>query len=176
METHLVSLKISGGKKKRAQWLIEAAPIICPISVKRELKLLIYRHLVSPRLTIPFNKYATCKMTTTSWFALNGILLITQCFPRPCLEVPVFWDWVSMLLLHFCSLHSLYVRKITSLPFHLDLLLNYTTKTIIEFLPDGQHLGWAQTSGKPTKLFSLTFSGSKWTMSKLQITVSLEKQ
>lgn len=68
----------------------------------------------------------------------------------------------------------MYVRKITSFPFHLDLLLNYTMKTIIEFLPDGQHLGWVQTSGKPIKLFSPTFLGFKWAMNELQLTLSGE--
>lgn len=126
---------------------------------------------ISQSLTISLNKYKTCKKRTTSWFALNDTLLITRCCSPLCLEVPVLWDWVSMLPPHFCILYSLYVRKITLFPFHLDLLPNYTTKTIIEFLSDGQHLGWAQTSGKPIKLFSPTFSGFKRAMSELQITV-----
>lgn len=140
-------------KPKSAQWWSEAASIVSSIRVKREVNLLMHRHVVSPGLWL--FPSTNVQHSRRQWPV--GLTLVTWWCSPPHLEVPVLWDWASMLLPQVCSLCSLYVWKATSLPFLLDLLLHYTTPTITEFLPDGQHLGWAQTSGKPIKLFSPTF-------------------
>lgn len=108
------------------------------------------------------------------WFALNDVAYHRVLFPL-CLDAPVLWDWISMQLPHSCTLYSLYIRKRASCPFHLDLLPNYTTKTLNVFLMDSI---WAafKPQEKPIKLFPPTFSGFKWVVSELQTTVSLERQ
>lgn len=71
VETHLVSQKRS---QKRAQWLIKAASLVCSVSLKEEVRLLISRYLVLFQpLAIPLNKYGTCKKMATSWFTSNAI-------------------------------------------------------------------------------------------------------
>lgn len=107
------------------------------------------------------------------WFALNDVTYHMVLFPL-CLDIPVPWE-ASILLPHSCTLYSLYIRERPSSPFHLDLLLNYTTKTLTVFLMDSI---WAAFKPQESQLnyFHQLTQASDGPLSDLQTTVSLERQ
>lgn len=114
-----------------AQWLSEAAPIIHPSSVRRRTATDTQALSVS---VFDYSPQEICNMQDDHgcWCALN-ITYHSAVPSMPGCSCP--WE-VSMLLPHSCTLHSLHIRKRASTPFHLDLLLNYTTKTLTAFLMD----------------------------------------
>lgn len=103
METHLVSQKRS---QKSAQWFTEAASLICSVSLKEEVKLLISRYLLLLQpLAITLNKHGMCKKMATSWLTLNPIRcqLSHSSAPLCAWRFGTLWDCTSRVSPHFCT-------------------------------------------------------------------------